>query len=92
MDTTTPRIRGRVGTTDDGKFGFEISMWTVDGETRIGEPWEFGPFDTEKEAHEEMRKCAKFVADKCQEFKGLKPVDKYFDFKNGGIMRPWAEQ
>ena len=86
-----PRIRGKVGIMDYpkdlvGKFAFEISMWTFDGETRIGEPFgPFGPFDTEQQAQDELRKAVRFVCETLEKDAGLEPSGNFLDMKNGKL-------
>lgn len=87
-----PRIRGKVGTADDGKFYFEISLWDFYGKQQVGDPFTIGPWDTEKQAHEEMKKAAKLSCDAIEKGQGFKPSGEYMDMKSGGILRPWVEQ
>lgn len=93
-----PRIRGKVGIIDDppelaGQFAFEISLWDLTGETKIGESFgPFGPFKTDREAQDELKKATKSV---CEEIERTETGDvsgRYLDLKNGGVMRPWVEQ
>lgn len=86
-----PRIRGRVGTGDDGKFYFEISLWDLGGtECYLRE--NIGPYDTEVQAHQELKKCAQFVSEGVETLNGKQPTGKYVDFKDGGILKAWREQ
>lgn len=85
-----PRIRGRVGTGDDGKFYFEMSLWDLHGENCAGK-WDFGPWNTEAIAHDEMKKCARFMTETLEKEKGGEPSGKFLDMKNGGILRPWDQ-
>ncbi len=80
-----PRIRGKVGHGDDGKYYFEISMWNFEGTEMIGgEPLgTFGPWETEKEAHSELRKAVELACKKITNNK----ANGYVDFKNGGEFR-----
>ena len=92
-----PRIRGRVGAADegqghDGKWFFEISMWTFDGEAQIGEPFQIGPWDTEEIAHIEMKKAARIASEACETAATGQTSGKYLDMKNGGVLRSWVEQ
>lgn len=91
-----PRIRGKVGAVEAppelvGQFCFEISMWTMDGETQIGEPMTFGPFKTEKLAHEEMHRATRLACEAVEMGVVGKKSGKYFDLKAGGVMRPWDQ-
>lgn len=88
----TPRLRARVGTGEDGKFYFEMSLWDLGATKMLGPPWTFGPFENEKTAYERMKETVKMAADKLVELEGGKPDGTYIDFKNGGMTRPWAEQ
>jgi len=91
-----PRIRGRAGIADEGpdegKWFYEVTIWNFAGEVQIGEPFQFGPFDTEPEAcafgREKTRELAQFIE---VQMTGEKS-NRYLDMKNGGIMRPWDEQ
>jgi hypothetical protein len=92
-----PRIRGKVGEIEEtkewvGKWCFEISMWTMDGETQIGEPFTFGPFETKKLAHEEMNRAIRLACESVEMGVVGKISGKYFDLKAGGVMKPWNEQ
>lgn len=90
--TYPPRLRSRVGTGDDQKFYFEISMWDFAATKMVGEPWTFGPFETEKEAHEQMKLTMQKASDELVRLDGGKPDGTYLDMKNGGTLRPWVEQ
>lgn len=87
-----PRIRGRVGQDEYGNWVFETSLWTFDGETRIGEPFTFGPWRDEKEAHAEMNKCVQIMSETVEKMNGEEPTGKYIDMKNGGVLTPWMKQ
>jgi hypothetical protein len=90
-----PRIRARVGKVDDppewrGQWCFEISVWTLDGETQIGNPiGPFGPYKTKKEATEKMNEAVRMCCERAEIMVDGKPSGKYFDLKNGGVMRRW---
>ena len=86
-----PRIRARVGHTEDGKFYFEISLWNLAG-TECFSRNDVGPFQTEKEAHIEMRKCTQLVSESIEKMAGGKPSGKYIDFKDGGLLKSWMQQ
>lgn len=87
----TPRVRGRVGKGDDENFYVEMSLWEFTGEKMIGKPWEFGPYPSEKIAHEEMRGIAKFMCDSIAEYLGETPNSKYLDMLNKGTLTPWEK-
>lgn len=92
-----PRLRGRVAEIelpieDKGKFCYELSLWTFDGETQVGEPWLFGPFASEAVAMEKGKEIVKFAAEAIEKDMTGEVSGKFFDLKNGGILRPWAEQ
>lgn len=84
-----PRIRARVGTGDDDKYYFEVSIWDFFGEKQIGDPITIGPWDTEAIAHEEMKNAVKLSCEAIEKGQGFEPSGKYLDMKNGGILRPW---
>lgn len=84
-----PRIRARHGQGDDGKWYFEISLWTFDGETQIEEPFQIGPFETKKIVLDEMHKAVRLVCESIQKHLGAEVNGKYLDFKNGGVLTPW---
>jgi hypothetical protein len=92
-----PRIRGRVGQASEpkewaGKFAFEISMWTFDGETQIGDPFgPFGPYDTEAQAKDAMRRACQLASESIEQAMTGKVSGKYLDLKNGGVLRQWEE-
>lgn len=84
-----PRIRGRVGQDENNQWCFEISVWHLDGEKQVGEPMTFGPWDSEKIAHEEMNRSVRIASEAAEKSMGCEPSGKYIDMKNGGILRPW---
>lgn len=92
-----PRIRGRIAQIEEpieykDQWCFEISLWTFDGETRIGDAFgPFGPFATETEATQEMNKAVRLVAEKIELSYGGEVSGKYIDLKNGGVLRNWEE-
>lgn len=88
------RIRSRSGIIEEGKdvgkWAFEVSLWTFDGEHQVGEPFgPFGPFDSQLEAIEESKRCVQLIAEVLEKTEGQKPSGKYIDFKNGGVLRNW---
>ena len=87
-----PRIRGRVGKGDDGKFYFELGLWDFSGENMIGEPLgPFGPYETESIAQDELKRAAQIACEGIEKSHGEEPSGRYMDMKNGGIMRPWKD-
>jgi hypothetical protein len=87
-----PRLRGRVGQGDDGKYYFELSMWNFEGTERVGEPFgTFGPWKNENEAKKEMRKAVEIA---CKAIKGPngEAPNGFVDFKNGGEFRKFASE
>lgn len=90
-----PRIRGRAGIADEGehkgKWFYEISIWDLSGENEAGPPFQFGPFDSEKKACEFGRNKTKDVSQFIEELVTGEKSGRYFDLKNGGIMRDWEE-
>lgn len=95
--TGIPRIRGKVGTIEDppewrGQFCFEISMWTLDGETQVGDPiGPFGPYKTEKEAQDALRSATRKACEAVELGVTGQISGKFLDLKNGAVMRPWDE-
>lgn len=90
-----PRIRARVGQATEppemaGKYFVELSLWTLDGETLIGD-WNIGPWDTEEIAKKEMMRATQLVSQGIEKEMTGKMSDRYFDLKNGGVMRPWKD-
>lgn len=90
-----PRIRGRVGTADEGphkgKWFYEVSIWDFTGEHQQGEPFQIGPFKTEEAACEAGREAVKIASDTIEKQVTGQTSDKYLDMKNGGILRPWKD-
>lgn len=88
-----PRIRGRSGLIESGehkdKWGYELSLWTLDGETQIGGPWQLGPFKTKEEAQEAGMDATRLACETIEKGIDGKVSGKYLDFKNGAILRPW---
>lgn len=88
-----PRIRGRAGEIEDGEhkgmWGYELSMWTLDGETQVGEPWVLGPFKTKEEAQEVGMDAVKLACETIEQGLSGGVSGKYLDLKNGAILRPW---
>lgn len=95
--TVIPRIKGRVAQIesppkDAGKWLYEVSIWDLSGEIQGGEPFLFGPFDTEEIAKEQGREIVKKISQKLEKEMTGKSSGRFLDMKNGGIMRPWEEQ
>lgn len=87
-----PRIRGRTGQGEDGKFYNELSLWDFGGENQIGESFTFGPYETREEGLTALKEQAKTASDACEISAGGEPSGRYLDMKNGGILRSWVEQ
>lgn len=93
-----PRIRGKIGQAtepDDvkGKWFYEISLWSFDGETQLGDPFgPFGPFETRVLAADALEHAAKNCAQIIEREQTGKVSGKYLDFKNGGVMRKWGDK
>lgn len=93
-----PRIRGKVGQIEEpeelkDKWCFNLSLWTFDGETQIGEPFgPFGPFDSEEIAQKELMIAARVACEGIEKAAGFEPSGKYIDLKANAILRPWDEQ
>lgn len=74
------------------KWGFEISMWSLDGETRIGDAiGMFGPFDTQEMAVAASKDAAKLVCEDIEKRMTGEVSGKYLDLKNGAVLRSWME-
>lgn len=82
-----PRVRARTGEGDDKKFYFEISLWNFEGTNSLGDPFCFGPYETESEAKKHMREGVELVVKTLQESAGAEPTGQFIDFKNGGVLR-----
>lgn len=98
MEFAPVRIRARSGQIenegpDKDKWAFEVSLWTLDGETMVGEPFgPYGTFDTQDEAIAESRKMVELISkEMSKRMNNGQPSDKYFDLKNGGVLRDWKE-
>lgn len=93
---TIPRIRGRTGIAQEGehkgKWFYEVSIWDLSGEHQAGDPFQFGPFDSEEIAHTKGREIVKDLVQHLEEKATGKKSGRFLDMKNGGIMRPWEEQ
>lgn len=91
-----PRIRGRSAQIAEGpdkdKYLYEVSLWDFGGENLLGEPFLFGPFDTENIAKEKGIEIVKYVLEFIEEKETGKISGRYLDMKNGGVMRPWVTQ
>lgn len=74
-----------------GKWAFEISFWSLDGETKLNAMGPFGAFETQKEAITESKKAARMASEEFEKAIVGKTSGKYFDMKNGGTLRPWDE-
>jgi hypothetical protein len=91
-----PRLRGRAAQIDSppedaGKWLYELTMWDLSGEHQVGEPWFFGPFETEAIAKTEGREITKKVSQTVEKEITGEVSGRFLDLKNGGIMRPWDE-
>lgn len=89
-----PRIRGVAGEImdgpDAGKWIYEISVWTLGGETQLFEPWMLGPFESRRQAQDVGRDATKTVCEAVEKAIGDGTISgKYLDMKNGGVLRPW---
>jgi len=74
---------------DKGKFCFQVfltSMGKGDGDS-LGE---WGPFDTEKECQQEMRKVCELVSETITEKMSGKPSGKYLDLQTNEL-RDWKQ-
>ncbi len=93
---TIPRIRGRAGQAEEGehkgKWFYDASFWTFDGETQIGDVFQIGPFDTEEIACEKGREMVRFISEVIEKEETGGVSGKYIDMKNGGVLRPWKQQ
>ena len=91
-----PRIRSRSFQFDEpiewkDKWGFDISLWTFDGEAQIGECGMFGPYETQELAIIASKGAAKLVCESMEK-KAIGEVSgKYLDMKNGGVLRSWED-
>lgn len=93
-----PRFRGKLAQYVEpkevkDKWCFMISVWSFDGEHKIGD--DFGPlgaFETESEAGEALKKACRIMCDEFTKMHGLPPSDTFIDMKNGAIVRPWESQ
>jgi hypothetical protein len=86
-----PRIRGRVGKGDDGKYYAEISLWELSGEKMIGDPFTIGPIETEGEAYEHLHEAVKRSCEAIEKAYGHEPSGQYLDLKNGAVLKPWVQ-
>lgn len=85
------RVRGKVGTGDDGKFYFEMSLWNFEGTKMVGEPFPpCGPYDTKEIAGQHLQTAAELVCKKMAEKEGLKP-EGFVDFKDEGKFKKFSE-
>ncbi len=91
-----PRVQARVGQADSdnepdvaNKWFFEIVISFL-GMGQIGEPFQIGPWETEKKAHEEMKNAVKLVVDKVVEQTPGAVPGKYYDMKTNEV-RSWDE-
>ena len=90
---TPPRIRARAGQGDDGKWYFEVGLWTLDGETQVGdEPMgTFGPWESEAECRREMRRACELACNAIEESVTGKASGKFIDMNQNGKLRSWNE-
>lgn len=90
-----PRIQARVGQATEpkefeGKWFFEMFLTTLGGGE--GQPMgQFGPWDTEEIAHEEMRRACKLACEAIEEKMAGSKSGKYIDMKTNQ-MRDWNER
>ena len=90
-----PRIRGRIGEISEpkelqGKFAFEVSIWSFDGEKQLSDPiGPYGPFETHAEAQAEMKNVVRMISEAIEKNETGKLSGSYLDMKNGGILRSW---
>jgi hypothetical protein len=90
---TIPRIRGRPGIADEGehkgKWFYEVSIWDLAGEHQGGPPFQFGPFDSEKQACDKGREIVRYISEHLEKKETGEISGKYLDLKNGAVLRPW---
>ncbi|MFM6930425.1 MAG: hypothetical protein ACKOX6_18320 [Bdellovibrio sp.] len=89
--TTPPRIRGKVGLAEDGqgfdgKWFFTIEVTDLYGKD-LGEPFVFGPWDTEEIARAELDKAVKLACDAVSKAETGEPATQYLDMKDGGKLK-----
>lgn len=75
-----PRIRGKVGVGEDGKYYYEMSMWNQEATKCWGSFGPVGPFVSEPEAQVELRKASMYAFDEMKKKLGINsdlivPVD-----------------
>lgn len=91
-----PRIRGRAGQAIEGdhvgKWYYDVSFWTFDGEKQVSDTWQIGPFETEDIACENGREFVRAISGEMEKVVSGEVSGKYLDMKNGGILRPWESQ
>ena len=89
-----PRIRGKVGqieTPIEDKDKWVFTVWlTAFGEGEGKELTTQGPFETEKEALQELKKCARKITEFYQKEYIGEISGKYLDMKTNE-MRDWDE-
>lgn len=85
-----PRVRGRVGSAEDGKYYFELSIWDFSGRKQLCDPFTIGPWKTEAQAHKEMHKAAELVVENCKDEKG-RPPEGMIDLLNKGEFKPFRK-
>ena len=88
-----PRIRGKVGQAYEpeemkGKWFFELWMSELGKEDDSKSFGQFGPWNTEEEAHKELRKAAQLCCEVFEQKMDGKVSGKYIDMQSN-LTRPW---
>lgn len=92
-----PRIRGKLGQATDpgeyqGKWFFELWLTELGGGGGDGMSLgQFGPWDSEEIAGEELRKAAQLACEAIEQSMDGKVSGKYIDMKTNE-MRSWDER
>lgn len=89
------RIRGRVGTADDGphagKWYFSLWVTGLDGDTKGLEPITIGPWETEAEAKHQLERAAQLGCEEIERKATGKVSGKYIDMREA-VLRRWGDE
>ncbi len=90
-----PRIQGKVGQAEEpiemkGKWFFEMWLTTLGGEDDKVSLGQFGPWDDERQAKQELKKAARLACEAMEQRMEGKVSGKYIDMHTNQT-RSWDE-
>ncbi|MCB0415783.1 MAG: hypothetical protein KDD50_15705 [Bdellovibrionales bacterium] len=69
----------------------DISLWDFYGKTNYGSMGDFGPWDTEDEAHAQLKEAGHLAIEAIEEKMTGQKSGEVMDMLAGGILKPWNQ-